>query len=165
MAGANDGNGGHGDLGIKPTISVDLRIPKIPGADPQVLVEMARQIMGELQFWAPLEPPQSLADVAGAVLGDVPALEQIRAKMATAAPGNVVQVVIMRPSLIEPDTSEVELVLSAPVRLNECDGDTNAIASFVTIVGLLTSPTARGLLRLGGRRIAFNGPALPSDAS
>lgn len=150
-------------LGIRQTAHVELRIPRIPGADPEVLVAMAQEIIKEMAFWAPLAEPQKLADVAGAVLGDVPVLEQIRSKMAQAPSGHFIQAAIMRPSLLDPSSSEVELVLHAPVRLHEAAGDTSAMASFVTVVGLLTSPTARGLLMLDGRRVSFDGPFKPDD--
>lgn len=162
-----EGNG-KADLGIRPiggSVEVQLRIPKIPGADPEVLAVAAQQIMGELQFWAPLTPAQRLADVAGMVLGDVPVLEQIRSKMAQSQPGSTIQLIIARQSLIDPSKAEMELVLRAPTHLDEVFGDTNAMASFVTIVGLLTSPTARALLTLGGRRIRFDGPLAPDVAS
>lgn len=152
---------GKSDLGIKPTVSVELRVPKLPGIPEQALVGMVQEIMAELQFWAPLEPPQKIADVACAVLGDVPHLQALRTKMAQAQPGHIVQAIITRPSLLELDKAEIELVLHAPVRVHETAGDTAALASFVTVVGLLTSPTARALLALGGKRLLIEGPFAP----
>jgi hypothetical protein len=158
---AENGNG----LGIKPTLEVELRVPQIPGVDPRVLVAMAQQIMGELQFWAPLTPPQALADAAGAVLGDVPRMEQIRGAMAKAPEGSRMRLYVLRRSLISmQDESEAELMLESPTRASETFGDTGALASFMTIVGLLTSPTARALLVMSNRRMVIEGPFVSATA-
>jgi hypothetical protein len=156
-------NGQGGGARASKFIDVQLRVPQIPGYSKEVLAGMAQAIMSEITFWAPLEHPQKLADVAGAVLGDVPLLEEIRAKMAKASPGEVVQMMITRPSLIQTDQAEVELVLNAHTRVDQASGDTSAMASFVTVVGLLTSPSARALLALAGRRVTFSDPFVPTE--
>ncbi len=154
------GENGNG-LGIKP-LEVELRVPQIPGVDPRVLVAMAQQIMGELQFWAPLTPPQALADAAGAVLGDVPRMEQIRSAMAKAPESSRMRLYVLKPSLISAQgETEAELMLESPTRASETFGNTAALASFMTIVGLLTSPTARALLVMSGRRMVIEGPFVP----
>jgi hypothetical protein len=158
--------------GMKSVMSVDLRIPKVPGFDEATLVAMVQQIMGELQQWAPLTPPQELADAACKVVGDVVPLGQFRMVLAEAPTGSRWRMDFVRPMRVrmgDESLATVELSLEAPVRLSECK-DQNDFASFATMVGYITSPVMRSLTALQGMHVRISPPAstgtpIPGDGT
>lgn len=157
------GNGNGKDLGIRPigaSAKVNLRIPPIEGVEPQVLVMMVQQVMTELHPFSPLTPPQEIADAACAVVGDLRGLPGLTKSLLEAPLGARWRLEIVRPLRVqmgEENLAEVELVLEAPCRLADCR-ETGDLASFLTMVGYLTSPVMRGLLRLSGRRARITPP-------
>lgn len=165
------GDGPNGkDLGIRQIgpnagsgTRVNLRIPPIPGVPPQILVQMVQGTMQALHPYAPLRPLQELADAACAIVGDQVAIEQITQALLEAPPAARWRLEIVRPLQVQvgdDNLAELELVLEAPCRLSDCRTP-NDLASFSTMIGYLTSPVMRGLLRLEGRRARLVPPFLP----
>lgn len=163
------GNGNGKDLGIRPIggpAKVNLRIPPIEGVDPQVLVVMVQQVMTEIHPFSPLTPPQEIADAACAVVGDLRGLPGLTKSLLEAPDKARWRLEIVRPLRVqmgEENLAEIELVLEAPCRLVDCQ-ETSDMASFVTMIGYLTSPVMRGLLRLSGRRARITPPFVVEPA-